>query len=103
MREHPMTLTQFNATLADHTPPPALPPTLRALWHDARGDWQRAHEVAQDIDTRDGAWIHAYLHRKEGDEGNAAYWYRRASQPVAHDDLDVEWRRIVESLLDRRA
>ena len=98
-----MTLTEFKATLTHSTPPPNLPSTLRALWHDGNGDWQRAHEVAQDIETRDGAWIHAYLHRKEGDEGNAAYWYRRASQPIAHDDLDHEWTRIVQALLERLA
>ena len=98
-----MTLTQFKATLTDTAPPPELTPALRALWHDGKGDWQRAHEVAQDIETPDGAWIHAYLHRKEGDEGNAAYWYRRASQPAAHDDLDDEWTRIAQSLVDRLA
>jgi hypothetical protein len=98
-----MTLTQFKATLADRTPPTDLPPALRALWHDGKGDWQRAHEVAQDIETPDGAWIHAYLHRKEGDEGNAAYWYRRASQPIARDGLDDEWTRIVQSLVERLA
>ena len=56
-----------------------LPPLLHALWHDAHGDWARAHSIAQDIDTPEAARVHAYLHRKEGDTFNAAYWYRRAS------------------------
>jgi len=74
-------------------------PLLRALWHDARGEWQEAHRIAQDVDDNDGAWVHAYLHRKEGDLDNAAYWYRRANQPVATDSLDAEWARIAAALL----
>ena len=79
-----------------------LPPLLRALWHDARGEWDAAHHLAQDIDDADGAWVHAYLHRKEGDAGNAAYWYGRANQPVAADSLAAEWERIAAALLDRK-
>jgi hypothetical protein len=79
----------------------ALPPLLRALWHDARGEWDAAHQLAQDVDDGDGAWVHAYLHRKEGDAGNAAYWYQRASQPVASDSLAAEWERIAADLLTR--
>ncbi|HMF95808.1 MAG TPA: hypothetical protein VKE96_16015 [Vicinamibacterales bacterium] len=77
----------------------ALPPLLRALWHDARGDWDEAHRLAQDVDDQNGAWVHAYLHRKEGDLGNAAYWYGQANQPVAADALDAEWARIAAHLL----
>jgi hypothetical protein len=68
---------------------------------EARGDWDSAHQIAQDDDSRDGAWVHAYLHRKEGDAGNAAYWYRRAAQPVASGALDEEWRSIANALLAR--
>jgi len=93
-----MTLAEFKATLSSTTPP-AVPPLLVALWHDARGDWEAAHRVAQDVDDRDGAWVHAYLHRKEGDLGNAGYWYGQAHQPVAADALDAEWERIVSALL----
>jgi hypothetical protein len=93
-----MTLAEFQATLGA-TPPARVAPALLALWHDAAGDWDAAHRVAQDVDTPDGAWVHAYLHRKEGDAGNAAYWYRRAGQPVAHDDLQSEWARIATALL----
>jgi hypothetical protein len=74
---------------------------LLALWWDAKGDWERAHEIAQDVSGADGAWVHAYLHRKEGDLGNAAYWYRRAGRAVTSGDLRVEWEGIVRELLGR--
>ena len=93
-----MTLTEFNLTL-EGTLPPAVSPALVALWHDAKGDWQRAHEVAQDVEDTTGAWVHAYLHRKEGDESNAAYWYRRAGKPVERGPLAAEWTKIVSALL----
>ena len=95
-----MTLDEFRATLGA-TAPPDVAPLLGALWHDAKGDWNRAHTLAQDVDDADGAWVHAYLHRKQGDRGNAAYWYDRARQPVANDALDTEWNRIAEALLRR--
>ena len=69
------------------------------MWEDAKGHWSAAHAIVQDIDDQTGSWIHAYLHRKEGDLGNAGYWYRRAGKPVAHDTLDDEWTRIVSALL----
>jgi hypothetical protein len=93
-----MTVDEFKATLSADRPP-AVSDALRALWHDGRGDWDTAHTIAQDIPDPTGAWIHAYLHRKEGDAGNAAYWYRRAGQPIAIDALDAEWIRIVKALL----
>jgi hypothetical protein len=77
----------------------SLPPLLRALWLDAHGDWSGAHEIAQDVETKDGAWVHAYLHRKEGDAGNAAYWYGQARRPVMSGNLEDEWRAITASLL----
>ncbi len=94
-----MTLEEFRATLADPAPPDGVAPALAALWHDANGNWDRAHEVAQEIEDADGAWVHAYLHRKEGDESNAGYWYRRAGRPHAHDAPTTEWERIVSALL----
>jgi hypothetical protein len=72
---------------------------LLALWWDARGDWHRAHEVAQEIENPEGAWVHAYLHRKEGNPSNAAYWYRQAGRPAASCSLDAEWEEIAKSLL----
>ena len=96
-----MTIDEFTATLTAAAPP-AAPPLLLALWHDARGDWDRAHTLAQDVDDKAGAWVHAYLHRREGDLSNAGYWYRRAGQPVATDSLEEEWSRIAASLLAER-
>ena len=95
-----MTLSVFKASLSSDTPPAEISKPLRALWEDARGNWETAHALAQDVPDESGAWVHAYLHRKEGDQANAAYWYRRARQPVAHDSLESEWQRIVTQLLD---
>ena len=94
-----VTLAEFKQTTASAKPPAELSPALMALWHDARGNWDAAHETAQEIHDATGAWVHAYLHRKEGDLGNAAYWYRRAGQPEARDPLEAEWDRIVSALL----
>ena len=93
-----MTFDEFRATLSSPAKP-ALPPLLLALWHDARGHWDEAHRVAQDIEDADGSRVHAYLHRKEGDAGNAAYWYRRAGRPVCSTSLEEEWEAIVRELL----
>jgi hypothetical protein len=95
-----MTVDEFKATTSAARPP-TPEPLLQALWHDARGEWDEAHRLAQEVDDVDAAWVHAYLHRKEGDADNAAYWYGRAGQPVAHDALDVEWNRIATALLAR--
>ena len=94
-----MTLDEFKATLKEGAPPKGLSPALSALWQDARGNWSDAHAIAQEINDHIGSWIHAYLHRKEGDLGNAGYWYRRAGKPAAQDALDDEWARIVSELL----
>ena len=79
-----------------------LSPLLHALWHDAHGDWDRAHSLAQEIETVDAAWVHAYLHRKEGDTSNADYWYRRAGRPVFHGSLHAEWTTLAAHLLASR-
>ena len=97
-----MTLQEFTASLST-AKPPQVAAALCALWHDARGDWAAAHSVAQDVDDEKGAWVHAYLHRKEGDIGNARYWYTRARRPEATDSLDAEWSRIVAELLKAEA
>lgn len=97
-----MTVDELEATLGASAPPAGLRPELLALWHDARGDWRRAHEVVQECDSREAAWVHAYLHRKEGDIGNARYWYRRAAAREATGPLDEEWRGIAAALLDAR-
>jgi hypothetical protein len=94
-----VTIDQFKATLSASSPPRDLGAALVALWFDAKGNWEEAHRVAQDIEDETGAWVHAYLHRKEGDASNAAYWYRRASKPVARVSLDEEWEVIATALL----
>jgi hypothetical protein len=95
-----MDLPAFRASLTLAAPPPGLSHALRALWLDAKGDWDGAHDAAQADEGRAGDWVHAYLHRKEGDAGNAAYWYRRARQPVSRASLDQEWEAIAEALLN---
>jgi hypothetical protein len=96
-----ITLAELKASTSASAPPDGLPPALLALWHDANGDWDAAHEVAQDIDGADGAWIHAYLHRKEGDPGKAAYWYRRAGKSPSTLPLTAEWDQIAGDLIGR--
>ena len=96
-----MTLGDFERSMTGDAPPEGVSPLVRALWHDRRGEWTRAHEITQDIDTTDAAWVHAYLHRREGDLSNAAYWYRQAGKPVERGALDEEWTAIVSDLLGR--
>jgi hypothetical protein len=91
-------MTDFKASLATAKPPAGLTPPLAALWWAAKGDWDAAHKIVMNEDSRDAAWVHAYLHRVEGDLSNAGYWYRRADKPVAKDALDAEWQRIVDAL-----
>ena len=87
----------------DASPPAGLSGALRALWQDARGDWDGAHASAQADAGRDGSWVHAYLHRKEGDPGNADYWYSRAGRkaPAGNVTLEAEWEQIARELLAR--
>lgn len=98
----PMTPEAFAATLNLPEPPPGLSLALQALWWDARGDWERAHACAQEDEGRDGSWVHALLHRREGDLANAGYWYRRAGQPVARGPLEAEHAAILSALLAAR-
>ena len=97
-----MTLDEFRATLSAATPP-AVSPALQALWHDARGDWDTAHKTADEAGGKAGAWVHAYLHRKERNPDNAAYWYSETGRPLATDSLDQEWERIARTLLAARS
>ena len=96
-----MTLDEFRLSLGEANPPPGSATALEALWWQGKGDWQRAHELAQAAGDAEGAWVHAHLHRVEGDLGNAGYWYRGAGQPVATGALDTEWAAISQALLDR--
>lgn len=95
-----MTLKEFKKTIPEGPEPDAsLSPALRALWWEARGNWDKAHELCQQGDGRSGAWVHAYLHRKEGDEGNASYWYSRARRSKPSGTLEEEWDGIAGELL----
>jgi len=80
-------------------PPACLTGPVLALWWDARGDWTRAHEAAQVGEDADSAWVHAYLHRREGDLANADYWYRRAGRRRPAEPLEAEWAAIAAALL----
>jgi hypothetical protein len=94
-----MSYEEFRASIAEPQPPLDVSALLTAMWWDARADWSRAHEIAQNIASPEAAWVHAYLHRKEGDESNAGYWYRQARKPHSHSSLDTEWEEIVRALL----
>lgn len=94
-----MTLEEFRESLRAEEPPGNLSLALAGLWWDGKGNWKRAHESAQQDESPAGSWVHAYLHRKEGDPSNAAYWYRRAGKPTARVTLEQEWLTIAESLL----
>jgi hypothetical protein len=94
-----MDLDAFKGSTTRREPPPELAPAIQALWWDAKGEWSKAHERAQAQENKEGAWVHAYLHRKEGDLANAGYWYRRAGKPVASGSFDIEWEAIARALL----
>ena len=94
-----MNVAQFKASLSAAAPAPQLGAPLAALWWAARGDWDQAHRIVQDEDTSQAAWVHAYLHRVEGDLGNAGYWYRRTGKPAATGSLEAEWEAIASTLL----
>ncbi len=94
-----MNLAEFQVSQNQSTPPADMSLALQALWFDAKGDWNKAHELAQKEGESSGDWVHAYLHRKEGDASNARYWYVRARKPVCSASLEEEWAAISEALL----
>ena len=96
-----MSIDEF-MKLSAANPPAGLSAALLALLLDAQGDWAGAHESAQRDGTPGGDWVHAYLHRKEGDAGNAAYWYRRAGRPFPKCSIEAEWGQIAAELLPQR-
>jgi hypothetical protein len=91
-------MADLKSTLANTAPENGLAPALAALWWAAKGNWDAAHRIVQDESDANSAWVHAYLHRVEGDLSNAGYWYRKAGKPDAKDSLDAEWQRIVDEL-----
>ncbi|MDQ6433622.1 hypothetical protein RB623_06100 [Mesorhizobium sp. LHD-90] len=94
-----MDVQAFKDSIAGQQPPDGLSFALQALWWDAKGDWETAHERAQERDDAPGMRVHAYLHRKEGDPSNAAYWYRRAGATPSTLSLDAEWEELVRAFL----
>ena len=94
-----MDITELKGSLQADAPPSTLSVYLKALWYDAKGNWEQAHNLVQDIETGKAAWIHAYLHRKEGDMANADYWYRKAGKNRADITLMQEWEKIVNAFL----
>ena len=98
-----MDLQAFKASLDGEAPPGGINPSLQALWHQAKGNWDKAHRLAQTQDDPAGAWVHAHLHRIEGDHGNAGYWYRRAGRPASSAALEVEWEEITAALLSAQS
>ena len=98
-----MTLAEFQRSLAAKTAPRGLAPALVALWWAQKGGWDKAHKIVMDESGRDAAWVHAYLHRVEGDAGNAAYWYRQARRPAAAGAPEAEWASIAAALLGEGA
>jgi hypothetical protein len=95
-----MTLVEFNKTLTENNPPPTISEILEALWYDAKGDWESAHNIAQSQEgVQSYDCLHAYLHRKEGDNWNANYWYRRAKTTMPEVSLAEEWNVLVNEAL----
>jgi len=89
-----MTLEEFKLSLSSNKPPEPVSDYLKALWYDAKDDWEKSHNIIQDLNTKTGSWIHAYLHRKEGDIANADYWYSRAGKQRPSFSLEKEWEEI---------
>ncbi len=93
------TFEQFRASMQEPAPPPGLPPMAEALWYDGKGDWEKAHDIAQTRNTPPYCQLHAYLHRKEGDPSNARYWYNRAGKSMPNVPLAQEWEDLVREWL----
>ncbi len=96
-----MTVEEFKGTLGQSLPPVGISPLLQALWLDAKGDWQGSHAIVQDMESKEAAWLHAYLHRKEGDEFNAGYWYNRTGKKFSKASLEEEWEEILKANLTK--
>ena len=96
-----MTLFTFKNSLQKQTPPPNISPNLLALWYDGKGDWAKAHDIADGNPYPEANWVHAYLHRKEGDDWNANYWYRRAGKTMPTLSLAEEWDNLVGYFLKK--
>lgn len=98
----PQNYMEFERTLQMSQPPKQWPEALKAMWFDARGNWEAAHDIAQELHNPLGSWMHAYLHRKEGDRFNAGYWYRLANRDYPDISLNEELKVLVEFILDKK-
>ena len=94
-----MTYDEFILSIENNAQPPKLPLYLQALWHDAKGNWNKAHSLIDSLDDINSCWVHAYLHRKEGDIANAGYWYRQAQKQMPDASLQEEWKSLTLELL----
>jgi hypothetical protein len=97
-----MTLEQFTTSLKTPFPPEGLTEPLRALWYAGKGDWETAHTIVQDLESKEAYHVHAFLHRQEGDKSNAAYWYSRAGEVLPGEPIEEEWRELTTSFLRKR-
>jgi hypothetical protein len=94
-----MDMASFKESIRAKTVPAQASVYLKALWYDAAGNWEKAHELIQDLTDKNAAWVHAYLHRKEGDEGNASYWYHKAGKQRPQLSLQQEWESLAAAFL----
>lgn len=94
-----MDFETFIKSIQSDNPAPDCNPYALALWYERKGDWHKAHQIVQDMNDDLAAWVHAYLHRREGDQGNAAYWYRMAGKPFPVVSMDQEWKEMVKEVL----
>lgn len=94
-----MDIIELKESLVNNTPPPNTSVYVKALWYDAKDNWNQAHELIQNISDKNGSWLHAYLHRKEGNTGNADYWYAKAGKKRPSATLSEEWEQIVTEFL----
>ena len=96
-----MGIDSFLQSVENNVPLETISVYLKALWYDAKGNWNKSHEIIQDVPDRNASWIHAYLHRKEGDTWNANYWYNRAGRDMPDISLDEEWEQITKEMLSQ--
>lgn len=94
-----LSFTEFVNSVSNTQPPPNVNVYLKSLWYEKKGDWEKAHDLIDDIPEPTASWVHAYLHRKQGDQWNADYWYKKAGKPSCTQTLDEEWTTIAQYLL----
>ncbi len=94
-----MTVEEFTTSLQFDSPPEGLSIPLQSLWLDGKENWKVAHDLVNDLEDPESMWVHAYLHRKEGDNFNAGYWYKKADKPFSKAPLEIEWETILMTLL----